>query len=1342
MSVQSGTTTLEATLELPDTAVLGGPVVLAGEDALTIGPVRLVQRPGSGNKIRIPAGARCLLRSDALADVAEVVVTGVEGRDVALSFRDGQCQAARSWLRSLGSADAEPAGTPPASAAGTDIAGFEHLSLNQLDMMIQKFLLELTTHLFDRSTSSRQVASGHDVFYEALNAVKDGGTAIAEDFLSKIREHFSDLTAGSQLNSAATSIPDSVDSLNLVDLRDFEDHLAIARMVKVGEDLHQVALESLIFRTAELIDARPTDIRLPIHVAQLCSAFRQAIENKKIPAEALPAIFEFFVSQFIRRLDEYYAPLNSALASQGIRPGIEDEIRARGSLLNASPGGRPEPRPKEAPLAPEPHTPDTAPSGEHPDLGASQDRVVPAGEDTLLSQAARLSAPQTGSSTAAAARAASSGASGVGGVSGKSGDSKHAPAASQAAQPASADAGEQRYQSVVNALGRLRESEGQAVAAEGAPAAKHSASEAPLAPAGLASALDSLQSNAGAREAVSQSGSLREYLANHGAELGALEEGAELAPESLNQLDLVDNLFGTMQAGSDISSRVQPSLDDLQIPLAKLALLEPRFFADRQHPAREVVDKLASVAGSANFPNPALESRIGDIVSDIVENYERDSAVFSQALERVDRLVQQQARAAERNRERVVSAEEGQERLEQARQRVDQALDDRLASRDVPRPLIDLVDSGLRETLVLTQLREGPDSAAWQEQLNTLDRIVQSLGAVNLEPAQQESQAAQLEPLLDALGQQIASAVPTGPDPGPALEELRQVIGGEAKAELTRTSPSEDLGRQDPSAQRRRIDELPRLRRWIRRVEELTQGTWLSYRDAQGRPKRMQLARTNTARNRFIFVNERGQKQADLSAVQLARQLSRGVREPNATDDMSLVDQSMYSTLESVQQSLSFSRNRDSLTRLINHDTLLDQMRRALRHSQKRSSEHGALYLDVDQFQLVNQVYGREAGDQLLAEFGKLLAQIHSSKSSSARIEGDAFGILLLDRPMSDSIRFAQRIREDIANSDIDINGDRVSFTVSIGAAPLLQHSQSVENVLDNARTAMKVAKDKGRNRVIEYSEEQSEIDRQVASRKQSREELEMALADERFSLRAQPIMRNRVDGSEADAAYYELLLSVNDKDGEQLGLKAFIESAETYGFMTLIDRWVVREAFQWINQLMDDQKEVPRLAINLSGSSVIDDAFLDYLLEQISEFGVGTSQLCFEITEAGTITNLVKAADFIRTFRNIGCKFSIDDFGTGLSSHNLLRELPVDFVKIDGSFISKLPHSRTDLAMVQSINDMAHFLGQKTIAECVENDEALAMLRDLGVDYLQGWALSRPKPLADVAEQLSGLHG
>jgi EAL domain-containing protein (putative c-di-GMP-specific phosphodiesterase class I) len=312
---------------------------------------------------------------------------------------------------------------------------------------------------------------------------------------------------------------------------------------------------------------------------------------------------------------------------------------------------------------------------------------------------------------------------------------------------------------------------------------------------------------------------------------------------------------------------------------------------------------------------------------------------------------------------------------------------------------------------------------------------------------------------------------------------------------------------------------------------------------------------------------------------------------------------------------------------------------------------------------------------------------------------------------------------------------------VSIGVATILDHSPDVDRVMANAREAMRQAKELGRNRVEQHFESEETVKSYRHEQRRSREALEEALENERFILRAQPIAKTAVAGGVPSTRHYERLLAMRDTNGNLSSPQDFIDAAERYGFMTLVDRWVVREAFRWISSLMDAQKVVPNIAINLSGASVTDDAFLDYLFEQISEFGVGTNRLCFEITETGTIANLVKAADFVRAFRNIGCKFSIDDFGTGPASHNYLRELPVDYVKIDGSFITNIHQNRSDYAMARSINDLAHFLGQETIAESVENEAIIEKLQEIGVDYLQGWGIGRPKPLDEVALDLMSIE-
>ena len=1302
-----------ATLDLEDSIRVGGELATQKDGCLQLGATRLLRGPASGGKVTLRPGMVATLSLDHAdaydnaPDISPVTLTRISGDSITLAFADNNCAAARRYREIVGSA-----APPPKQAEATPLTGataqytelllalHDH-SLEQLDKILQHFLGELTGYLLELSSRIKQAKPGENLHYEASVKIRMQGKKIASDMLEQIEKYYQNLTPGEEEDQLWHRDIEDADELDLIDIKAFEDYLAIDRMITLGEDLNKVGLEALVIRLGTLIDTDPNQVRLPIHVRQLCRAFQQTLQKQQIPQEVQSHILDYFAKQFIRKLHDYYEPMNEGLAKRGIDPGLEEQIKSQGSLLKKRKSSRRAERQLKAVAKPA------------ADLGTREST------NTELNDAHR----QLGAQVAAT----------IGHFS-----------------------PENLYRSVIDALNFKREAEGLAdgdLASgvpisgtwEGATVPSADLDQQRLADAqAIARALGSLQRDSGVRADVNQSDSLREYLAKNKEHIGNLRDSSGLTAESLNQLDMVDNLFGTIKSQLDVSTEMQPALGNLQIPLAKLALLDPRFFVDRNHNARTMVDKLSKLATSANFPNKALEARINSIVDDIVSDYESDATVFDSALEKIDKLAAQQERALSRNIERVVRTQEGQAKLQNAKQAVGKAIGERLQPPMAPRVLMELVDSGWRDLLVLTHVKEGPDSAAWSEHLKTLDLLSnwlkeQQEGDLDEDLIMQRGLEA--EPLIDLIEQQIATALPTNVTYEAVLEELRDIFAGSREVE---TAPVSDnfAGVQPEAAElRAKIEDLPRLRRWVNRVEQLEKDSWLTYRAKDGQKKRMQLAWISQEKDRFIFVNDRGQKVADLSAIKLARQLSRGVQPPAPADKLSVVDKSMYHTLEHVQKTLSFTRNHDSLTKLINRETLLDQMGRALRHAMSRQAQHAVLFINIDQFSLVNDVYDRVVGDQVLLEFAKLLAQLHGKKYSSARIKGDEFGVLLLDRSMEQALQVAEKIRSDIAESSVDIEGESVSFTVSIGVAPILEHSSDVEDILEQARTAMHLAKEQGRNQVNAYREEQADAGKYREEKSRTRQDLEKALATDRFVLQAQPIVQSAVDGSGETTLHFELLLGLSNKDGSLSSPSEFINSAERYGFMSLVDRWVVREAFSWISELMDAQKVVPHLAINLSGSSVTDDAFMDYLLEQISEFGVGTNRLCFEITETGTISNLVKAADFVRAFRNIGCKFSIDDFGTGLASHNYLRELPVDYVKIDGVFVTGIHKNRNDYAMARSINDLAHFLGQETIAESVENDEVVEKLREIGVDYLQGWGIGMPKILTEVTAELSSIE-
>ncbi len=1178
-----------------------------------------------------------------------------------------------------------------ASSDSEALKGLRRQSIGQFRTEFEIFLGKLEDHLFALSAKSKQTSTGYNFYYDAMNAVKRNTARITDSMADELASYYKDVTLKVEDPYSEANDVQAAEKLGLVNIDDFETHLRIDKIIELGVDQCHLALECLTIRLAQLMDLDPNKVYLPVHVDNICRAFPNALKGQEIPRDAVSDILEYFKTEFVAQLGTYYERLNAPLRAANIRPDLEAEVKEMGSLLK-------KPKKMAKKRTPAPPEADTDSAAQQTSAQNLEQEATPAPGDSANSQS---------SNTGTAAQ--------------------FTP--------------DSLYNSVISALNFKREADvlvsGQAPTA---PVATQALADTPS----IASALGSLQHDMDARRAVGKSASLRDYLMANQQNIEGLQDSGGLSQESVNQIDLVDNLFGSIQSQVDVTSELKPALGSLQIPLAKLALLEPHFFVDKEHPARGVVDKLAQLATSANFPNKALENRIERIIETIINDYDDDSMVFGSALANVDKLVSQQQRAQTRNLDRVVKTQQGQQKLDEAHLTVQQIIDAKFTSQLVPEVLLKLIDGGWRDLLILTHLREGIDSNTWQEQINTLDTLALWLGQQHegtVDDDMMVQRSLEAESLIDMINQEISAALPANIAHEAILDTLRRIFSGRESVQMVSVPAPEAEKGPLPEEVREKIQTLPRINRWVNRVNQLDVGTWLSYKDKQGRKRRMQLAWISDNKDRFIFANERGQRHADLSSVQLARRLSRGVKPPTPTDKLSLVDQSMYSTLEHVQKSLSFARNHDALTKLINYDTFLNQLGRALRHAERKNSQHAVLYVDIDQFNLVNEIYDEENGNLILLEFAKLLAQLHGKKVSSCRIQDDQFGILVLDKNIDQAMKYAEKIRADIESSSVEISDEKVTFTVSIGVAPVSDYSPGVADVIQLAKSAMLLAKNRGRNQVVEFEEDQGEIDSYREKQAEEKSRLKKTVETNRFVLRAQPIVQTSVDGSSGESQHYELLLGLKNEDGTLTSPVDFIESAERYGYMGLVDRWVVKEAFSWICKLMDSQKMVPDLSINLSGSSITDDSFMDYLLDQISEYGVGTSKLCFEITETGTISNLVKAADFVRAFRNIGCKFSIDDFGTGLASHNYLRELPVDYVKIDGTFIKEIDKNRTDYAMTRSINDLAHFLGQKTIAESVENEKIIEKLTEIGVDYLQGWGVGKPKLLTEITADLDDIE-
>ena len=424
-------------------------------------------------------------------------------------------------------------------------------------------------------------------------------------------------------------------------------------------------------------------------------------------------------------------------------------------------------------------------------------------------------------------------------------------------------------------------------------------------------------------------------------------------------------------------------------------------------------------------------------------------------------------------------------------------------------------------------------------------------------------------------------------------------------------------------------------------------------------------------------------------------------------------------------QQLSHQATHDTLTGLVNRP----EFERRLAHlldSANPHAPHALLYLDLDQFKVVNDTCGHAAGDDLLRQISALLRTKLRARDTLARLGGDEFGVLLEHCSVGEAVRIANSLRELLQGFRFGWNDRSFTIGVSVGLVPIMQAGETLASVFSAADSSCYAAKENGRNRVHVYQAGDSMLARRDGEMRWM-PRIQQALADERFRLYYQPILPV---GSDAPAAAHgEILIRMLDEAGHIVLPGAFLPAAERYGLMPAIDRWVVRRSLEALPAASHNGGDVS-FAINISGQSLGAADFLDFVTEQIDATRVVPSRLCFEITETSAVSELAHALRFIDTLKGLGCRFALDDFGTGLSSFSYLKTLPVDYLKIDGGFVTGLVGDDIDQAMVEAVHHVGHMMGLETIAEWVESRAILLKLRQIGVNYGQGYALGYPRPL------------
>jgi diguanylate cyclase (GGDEF)-like protein/PAS domain S-box-containing protein len=437
------------------------------------------------------------------------------------------------------------------------------------------------------------------------------------------------------------------------------------------------------------------------------------------------------------------------------------------------------------------------------------------------------------------------------------------------------------------------------------------------------------------------------------------------------------------------------------------------------------------------------------------------------------------------------------------------------------------------------------------------------------------------------------------------------------------------------------------------------------------------------------------------------------------------------SQTRALTQELNWQALHDPLTGLANRRAFETRMLQLQKQAQSQSESHHLLYLDLDQFKVVNDTCGHDAGDELLKQVTAILQKQVRKTDLLARLGGDEFGVLLETCNEEISYKIANKLRNTVQDFRFGWQNQNFKVGVSIGIAKITGSEAKAADVLSAADSACYVAKQQGRNRVHFH-----EMDTSESSHHQNEmrwiSKIQEALDENRFVLYVQRIQDTQ---QQSASSHYEVLVRMLGSDGELIPPGAFLPAAERFNLIASLDRWVFDKLCEYLEGFSGHQVPCGEtvFSINLSGTSLVDNALLQHIVQRLDDIEFPSNQVCFEVTETAAIANLSEATHFLSTLREKGCKIALDDFGSGLSSFAYLKSLPIDYLKIDGQFVKDIADDPIDKAFVESINQIGHVMGLSTIAEFVENDEIFAILKSIGVNHAQGYGIHKPCPIADV---------
>lgn len=811
-----------------------------------------------------------------------------------------------------------------------------------------------------------------------------------------------------------------------------------------------------------------------------------------------------------------------------------------------------------------------------------------------------------------------------------------------------------------------------------------------------------------------------------------------LSPQVEERVEVTDRLLSYMLADPATPARIKSLIKPLSRRFLSMAIGAPGAMVDTSQPLVNLINRLEQLSLyllNQEDDDRGLRREFEDVAQTLVSSEARDPAALDELSKNLGAIESKAGREYQGNVVNWVNVCEAKERERLAREQVRERLNDALAGRRMHQVVAELLQAGWRNLLELACANGGIEGPRWRQSwrlLSSLHRMTGGEGAAeDPEPIALEAMLAEMRAGLSYVGVDAISC-------HELLERMETAVR-RARALLSRDEDFlmfSPLAADADSEPERIPANLPTAdwERGLSQVNALPLGAllWMRTKDDS---KALRLIWRNADGSRLAIADTLGKKVKVLRRQRLAETFACGQAHAEAPTAKRVVTRAADAALTEMQERLVYRETQDSLTGLANQRRLLGSLTQLLLSEMGSASAHALAFLELDRYDTLTGTFGYSAGERILVAVARLLENVVPDALCLAYLGGCRFGLLMPALDCDHASEIGEAIRAGLTAMPSDLQGKPFRLAGSLGMVMLNGDASTPEQLMSAASVACLASHREGGDRVILFREDDEIVAREL-DHLRGWAQAEAIIASKRHRLRYQRIVP--IDPSSELTPHCEILLSVYDEQGAPLPLQPFILAAEAFNRMREVDRQVIETALRWVNEHPDQVRAIGGIAINLSGQSLSDPDLLTFIRSSLEGLRVPVELVSFEVTETVAIVNLEQAAMILGEIKALGCRVALDDFGSGMSSYSYLKQLPVDYVKIDGSFVKDLLISPHDREIVKSFNEIAHFMGKKTIAEYVENLEILELLRDIGVDYAQGYAIERPQFLDEMPSTAS----